>query len=70
MKRWLVALALAASLAGEYGAEVSEITVSRATRCQNGFRARFYREVNVPCDDSILIMSDLGNGDYWGRFGE
>lgn len=65
-----LAALVAVSLAGEYGAEVSEITVNRAARCQSGFRARFYREVIVPCDDAYVRMSDLGNGDYETRFGE
>lgn len=60
-----LAALIAVSLAGEYGAEVPEITVNRAARCQGGFRARFYRDVIVPCDDAFLRMSYQGNSDFF-----
>jgi len=58
-----LAALIAVSLSAEYGAEVPDITVNRAARCQSGFRARFYREVVVPCDQAYLAMSNPGNGE-------
>lgn len=55
----LVAL-MAVSMVSEYGGEVSAVVTARAQRAMSSFRARFYREVVVPGDDALILMSNIG----------
>ena len=58
----------AVSAADEYGAEVSAITVQRASDALNSFRTRLYREVIVPMDPAYLVMSDVGYNTLGGLY--
>lgn len=50
----------ALSMVDEYGGQVSDSIVGRAAAAIASFRARFYRETNVPAPDAVLVMSEMG----------
>lgn len=57
-----LAALVAVSAAEEYGAQLPQVSVQRASRGINSFRGRFYREAPVYVDDAYLVMSEMGRG--------
>lgn len=53
--------------AEEYGAQVSQLTASRADAALKSFSARFYREVVVAADLGLLRLSDTGDHSGWSE---
>lgn len=52
--------------ADEYGAEASQMTALRATEALTSFSSRFYREVAIRAEDSVLRLSETGLQEEFG----